>query len=547
MRTRFWAFVGPLILILAMWGGYNAISAPLPTITQSAQVCDPNSPSNCLAPTSGGALPITGTISATNPSVSATAAAVPGSATYIGGNQSGNLVGVNVDGSNNLDVNCAAGCAGGTFNNNADGVATSATNGQSATWLYGFNGTTFDRLRVDGSKNLDVNINAATASVTAAQATAANLNATVVGTGTFATQSAITAASGSIASGAIASGAVASGAYASGSISDGAEVTIGNKADAKSTATDTTAISAMSVLKEISNMEQNPASRAVTNAGTFATQSAITAASGSIASGAVASGAIASGAFASGSIGSGAIAANAFASGSVPSGAYSSGALADGAITTLGAKTDAKNAATDTTAVSAISVLKEISSLAQSPAALPANQSVNVNQIGGSAVSTAASGTQKVGITGNAGAAVDAATGAAPPANVLYQGVNGSGATGGHVVAPIICDNVAKYDASTNGSTNIIAKVASQNIYICGFNLLAAGTVNVKFISGTLTTNACDTSTVTWTPAYQLVAQAGMVDHVQFGNAWKVATNTDFCINTSAGQAVQALVYYAQF
>lgn len=55
-------------------------------------------------------------------------------------------------------------------------------------------------------------------------------------------------------------------------IADGADVTLGAKADAKSTATDTTPVTAMQVLKEISAMEQAPASRAVTNAGTFATQ-----------------------------------------------------------------------------------------------------------------------------------------------------------------------------------------------------------------------------------------------------------------------------------
>jgi hypothetical protein len=65
----------------------------------------------------------------------------------------------------------------------------------------------------------------------------------------------------------------ASGTIASGAIADGAEVTLGAKADAKNTATDTTAITVMQVLKEISAMEQAPASRAVTNAGTFATQS----------------------------------------------------------------------------------------------------------------------------------------------------------------------------------------------------------------------------------------------------------------------------------
>ncbi len=50
--------------------------------------------------------------------------------------------------------------------------------------------------------------------------------------------------------------------------------TAGATTDAKSTATDATAVSMMQVLKEISAMEQAPASRAVTNAGTFAVQGA---------------------------------------------------------------------------------------------------------------------------------------------------------------------------------------------------------------------------------------------------------------------------------
>lgn len=53
---------------------------------------------------------------------------------------------------------------------------------------------------------------------------------------------------------------------------DGADTTFGAKADAKSTATDTTAITAMQVLKQISASVQAPPSQAVTNAGTFATQ-----------------------------------------------------------------------------------------------------------------------------------------------------------------------------------------------------------------------------------------------------------------------------------
>ncbi len=49
---------------------------------------------------------------------------------------------------------------------------------------------------------------------------------------------------------------------------------VGAKTDAKSTATDSTSVSAMQVWKEISALEQAPASRAVTNAGTFAVQAA---------------------------------------------------------------------------------------------------------------------------------------------------------------------------------------------------------------------------------------------------------------------------------
>jgi hypothetical protein len=86
--------------------------------------------------------------------------AFPTTGGAIGAYNSGNMVYVGADGSHNLLVNCAAGCVAGTgtFNNNSDAVATSSTNGQAASWLYGFNGATWDRLRVDGSKNLFVDL-----------------------------------------------------------------------------------------------------------------------------------------------------------------------------------------------------------------------------------------------------------------------------------------------------------------------------------------------------------------------------------------------------
>lgn len=156
-------------------------------------------------------------------------------------------------------------------------------------------------------------------------------------------------ASGAIASGAIASGAIASGAIASGAIAAGAFATgatsIAENEDVASAdgdrgikvlfkRTDTPAnssgtdgdyeqpqMSGGRLWVDASGKTLTVASHAVTNAGTFAVQAAITAASGSIASGAIASGAIASGAVASGAVASGA-----FASGSISAGAVAAGA-----------------------------------------------------------------------------------------------------------------------------------------------------------------------------------------------------------------------------
>ena len=90
--------------------------------------------------------------------------------------------------------------------------------------------------------------------------------------------------------------------------------------------------------------------------------------SGQVKSGAIASGAVASGAIASGAVASGAVASGAVASGAIASGALASGSVVDGAMVTLGAKADAKSTATDTTAITAMQVLKQISASVQETA-----------------------------------------------------------------------------------------------------------------------------------------------------------------------------------
>lgn len=392
-------------------------------------------------------------------------------------------------------------------------------------------------------------------------------------------------------------------------VADGANVVLGSKADAKSTATDTTSITIMQVLKEISAMEQAPATRAVTNAGTFATQATV--ASGGIASGAVASGAYASGAYAAGSIAAGAVAAGATsfvkledvasadgdagvpamairkatpANTSGTDGDYemlqmSAGRLwastileagtqvighvindassavighviadsgsttavtgnvavtiADAADVTLGAKADAKSTATDTTAVTIMQVLKEISAMAQAPAALPANQSTNTAQINGVTplMGNGATGTGALRVS-----IANDSTGVVQPGNTanttpwiftINDGTNSAKVTAASTAAVAAdkslvvsqspnggnpCQNPSATLASISGSTSgtsavqIIALSGSTKIYICSMSIVGVSGTTPAFGLVQGTGSNCVTGQTTVVPAFTTTA-----------------------------------------
>ena len=112
--------------------------------------------------------------------------------------------------------------------------------------------------------------------------------------------------------------------------------------------------------------------------------------------------------------------------------------------------------------------------------------------------------------------------------------------------APIACNQAAYYDASTNGATQLVAGVTGKIIYICGYTLFGAGTANVSLTEGTGTN--CGTGTITISPAFRLVTQIGVTDPSDYWRGLNTRIAGDaLCINTSAGVAIQAIVYYSQF
>lgn len=271
-----------------------------------------------------------------------------------------------------------------------------------------------------------------------------------------------------------------------GTIADAANVTFGAKADAKSSATDSTAITAMQIWKEISFMLQNPASVAVTNAGTFAVQAAITAAINSI---------------------------------------------ADGAIVTLGAKADAKSTATDTTAVTIMQVLKEISALEQAPA----SQAVtNAGTFGVQATLQASSGTDIGKLTAN-------------------QSVNVNQKGGTALAAADPCEANAQLSQSINISsattTRLIAPASAKKTYVCGMHLMVSAADNIVIEEGTGGTCGSGTAAVEGdtTTGLSFAANGGIVlPPGPYSHMQTAGTNVDFCFKTSSTAQVTGTVKYVQ-
>ncbi len=64
----------------------------------------------------------------------------------------GSVAPLALDVNENLNVNCKAGCAGGSFNNSGAAVAPSAANGQAASWLYAFDASNWQYVGITGHR-----------------------------------------------------------------------------------------------------------------------------------------------------------------------------------------------------------------------------------------------------------------------------------------------------------------------------------------------------------------------------------------------------------
>lgn len=201
----------------------------------------------------------------------------------------------------------------------------------------------------------------------------------------------------------------------------------------------------------------------------------------------------------------------------VPASAQTAVQIPDGRDATQGAKADAKSTATDNTPATLMQVFKEISFMAQNPAGV-------------------------------------GATGAAVPAAAVYTG---AGNAAGNLVGDIVCQNSKIYDTNTNGNTELVPISGSTHVYVCGYEMLAAGTVNLSLVAGTGTACASAASgtpstgtsgaSAPLTPAWQFTTQTGKLS-MWPTHGWLIDAGSAnaLCLKASVGVAAQVQIFYAQ-
>lgn len=141
-----------------------------------------------------------------------------------------------------------------------------------------------------------------------------------------------------------------------------------------------------------------------------------------------------------------------------------------------------------------------------------------------------------------------ASTAAAVPATAVYVagGSDGGLSAGTAALTGLItCGNSVKIDTASSGNVELVAATSGETVYVCGYELIAGGTVSVQWITGTGT--ACATNEFDESGAMPLVANSGLVSRSPFWTGLSGGASDAFCIELSGAVQVSGILYYTKF
>jgi hypothetical protein len=98
---------------------------------------------------------------------------------------------------------------------------------------------------------------------------------------------------------------------------------------------------------------------------------------------------------------------------------------------------------------------------------------------------------------------------------------------------------------STATTTRLATGLAGKFIYVTQWNIIAAGTTNITWVTGTGTN--CATNQTGLSGTYQLTAQVGLVVGTGYGAVLVVPVGQDLCLTNSQAIAIPGSLAYAIF
>jgi len=187
------------------------------------------------------------------------------------------------------------------------------------------------------------------------------------------------------------------------------------------------------------------------------------------------------------------------------------------------------------------------------------NAAVNLAQVAGSTVATSATGVQKVGMVGNAGATVDAAPLGTAPTNGVQELARAAttfptSATDGQTVVPAM-DHAGKTVVTLHAVPELVGNVSVQTTDNSSHTLIGAGTSNVyNHITFLMITNETTTAAIvslsdgTVTYKFNIAGVVGAGGPINFGGLLKATSSaTNWTVQASANATLDYVASYIQY
>ena len=112
----------------------------------------------------------------------------------------------------------------------------------------------------------------------------------------------------------------------------------------------------------------------------------------------------------------------------------------------------------------------------------------------------------------------------------------------------VMCPKSVQAAIVTATTTQVVAPVTGQSVYICGWHVTSTQSTSTTFQFEYGSGATCGTNTVVLSPAFSVTSTAPSADHQTYAIGPNSAAGSGLCVITTGATVGQAImIYYSQF